>query len=88
MREVLTVIGPTPDPDVNRTTFPFAVKEWCINAPAVNPATNSVYFTSEDGRSYRWNLVTNTLDQSVVLTPGFLEPYVPTVIGPDGTVTR
>ena len=86
MREVMTVIAPTPDPDVNRTTFPFAVKEWCINAPAVNPPTNSVYFTSEDGRSYRWNLVTNTLDQTVVLTPGLLEPYVPTVIGPDGTV--
>ena len=86
MREVMTVIGPTPDADVNRTTFPFAVKEWCINAPAVNPPTNSVYFTSEDGRSYRWNLVTNTLDQTVVLTPGLLEPYVPTVIGPDGTV--
>ena len=86
MREVLTVIGPTPDAGVNRTTFPFAVKEWCINAPAVNPPTNSVYFTSEDGRSYRWNLVTNNLDQSVVLTPGLLEPYVPTVIGPDGTV--
>lgn len=86
MREVMTVIGPTPDADVSHTTFPFAVKEWCINAPAVNPARNSVYFTSEDGRSYRWNLVTNTLDQSVVLTPGILEPYVPTVIGPDGTV--
>ncbi len=86
MREVLTVIAPTPDPDVNRTTFPFAAKEWCINAPAVNPPTKSVFFTSEDGRSYRWNLVDNTLDQSVVLTQGFLEPYVPTVIGPDGTV--
>jgi hypothetical protein len=86
MREVLTVIGPTPDAEVNRTTFPYAVKEWCINAPAVNPPTNSVYFTSEDGRSYRWNLVTNSLDQTVVLTPGLLEPYVPTVIGPDGTV--
>ena len=86
MREILTVIGPTPDAEVNRTTFPFAVKEWCINAPAVNPPTNSIYFTSEDGRSYRWNLLTNTLDQSVVLTQGLLEPYVPTVIGPDGTV--
>ena len=86
MREVMTVIAPTPDADVNRTTFPFAVKEWCINAPAVNPSTNSVFFTSEDGRSYRWNLATNTLDQTVVLTPGLLEPYVPTVIGPDGTV--
>ena len=66
--------------------FPLAVKEWCINSPAVNPANKSVYFTSEDGRSYRWNLATNNLDQSVVLTPGVLEPYVPTVIGPDGTV--
>jgi hypothetical protein len=86
MREVLTLIGPTPDSGPDPSTFPLAVKEWCINAPAVNPANRSVYFTSEDGRSYRWNLATNTLDQSVVLTPGALEPYVPTVIGPDGTV--
>lgn len=86
MREVLTVIGPTQDPGPNHSTFPYAVKEWCINAPAVNPATKSVFFTSEDGRSYRWNLMTNTLDQAVVLTQGIGEPYVPTVIGPDGTV--
>jgi len=86
MREVLTVIAPTPDPGPNQNTFPYAVKEWCINAPAVNPATKSVFFTSEDGRSYRWNLLTNSLDQAVVLTPGIGEPYVPTVIGPDGTV--
>ncbi len=86
MREVLTVIAPTPDTGVNPSTFPFAGKEWCINAPAVNPPNKSVYFTSEDGRSYRWNLMTNNLDQSVVLTAGVLEPYVPTVIGPDGTV--
>jgi Big-like domain-containing protein len=86
MREVLTLIGPTPDTGADASMFPLAVKEWCINAPAVNPANKSVYFTSEDGRSYRWNLTTNTLDQSVVLTPGVLEPYVPTVIGPDGTI--
>jgi hypothetical protein len=86
MREVLTVIGPTPDSGPDHNTFPNAVKEWCINAPAVNPATKSVFFTSEDGRSYRWNLLTNTLDQAVVLTQGIGEPYVPTVIGPDGTV--
>jgi Big-like domain-containing protein len=86
MREVLTVAGPTQDPGPNHTSFPFAVKEWCINAPAVNPATKSVFFTSEDGRSYRWNLMTNSLDQAVVLTQGIGEPYVPTVIGPDGTV--
>ncbi len=86
MREVLTVIAPTPDPDARPPTFPFAGKEWCINAPAVNPATNSVFFTSEDGHSYRWNLATNSLSQTIALTPGILEPYVPTVIGPDGTV--
>ena len=86
MREVLTMIAPTPDTGADPSMFPFAVKEWCINAPAVNPANSSVYFTSEDGHSYRWNLVTNTLDQAVVLTPGVLEPYVPRVIGPDGTV--
>jgi hypothetical protein len=86
MREVLTLIGPTPDTGADPSIFPLAVKEWCINAPAVDPANKSVYFTSEDGRSYRWNLATNALDQSVVLTPGALEPYVPTVIGPDGTV--
>lgn len=86
MREVLTVAGPTQDPGPNHNLFPYAVKEWCINAPAVNPATKSVFFTSEDGRSYRWNLPTNSLDQAVVLTQGIGEPYVPTVIGPDGTV--
>jgi hypothetical protein len=86
MREVLTVIGPTPDVGADPMMFPLAVREWCINAPAVNPATNSVFFTSEDGRSYRWNLVTNTLDQNVILNPGIGQPYVPTVIGPDGTV--
>jgi hypothetical protein len=86
MREVLTVIGPTPDSGALSPTFPNAVREWCINAAAVNPATNSVFFTSEDGRSYRWNLATNTLDQNVVLNPGIGQPYVPTVIGPDGTI--
>jgi hypothetical protein len=82
MREVLTVIAPTPDPDVNVP----AVKEWCINAPAVNPATNSVFFNSEDGHAYRWNLATNSLDQAIILNQGIGQPYVPTVIGPDGTV--
>ena len=72
MREVLTVIAPTPDPDVNPATFPNAVKEWCINAPAVNPATKSVFFTSEDGHSYRWNLATNSLDQAVGADSGNL----------------
>ncbi|HEY6804602.1 MAG TPA: Ig-like domain repeat protein [Pyrinomonadaceae bacterium] len=84
MREVLTLIGPTPD-DAG-PGFPFAVQEFCINAPAVNPATNSVFFDSEDGHLYRWNLVANTIDQAVALSPGIGQPYVPTVIGPDGTL--
>lgn len=84
MREVLTVIAPTPDPE--QSGVPNAVKEWCINAPAVNPATNSVFFNNEDGRAYRWNLTTNSLDQAIILNQGIGQPYVPTVIGPDGTV--
>ena len=85
MREVLTVIAPTPDEDF-QADYPYAVKEWCINAPAVNPPTNSVFFTSEDGDLYRWNLVTNCLDQAIGLEVGVGQPYVPTVIGPDGTL--
>jgi hypothetical protein len=86
MREVLTVIGPTADVENRGPTLPLAVREWCINTPAVNPATNSIFTPSEDGRTYRWNLVTNSLSEWVQLGPGVGEPYVPTVIGPDGTV--
>lgn len=86
MREVLTVIGPTVDEENFGSTFPLAVREWCINTAAVNPATNSVFTPSEDGHIYRWNLATNAVTQWVQLGPGIGEPYVPTVIGPDGTV--
>src|SRR5439155_11732520 len=51
-----------------------------------NPITNSVFVPSEDGRIYRWNLATNSLEQTDVLTGGIGEAYVPTVIGPDGTI--
>src|SRR6185295_1558156 len=74
-----------PDPDT-QPTFPVGVKEWCINAPAVNPATKSVFFNNEDGKAYRWNLATNSLDQAITLNQGIGQPYVPTVIGPDGTI--
>ena len=84
MREVLTVIGPTPDSE--QPGIPNAVREWCINAPAVNPATNSVFMNNEDGHAYRWNLATNSLEQAIILNQGIGQPYVPTVIGPDGTV--
>ncbi len=86
MREVMTVIGPTADAENRSASLPLAVREWCINTPAVNPATNSVFTPSEDGHVYRWNLITNSLDQFEQLNVGIGEPYVPTIIGPDGTV--
>jgi hypothetical protein len=79
MNEVLTVVSPTPVPGQGFT-------EWCINSAAVDPATKSVLAGNEDGVLYRWDLTTNTLSQSVVLTPGIGEAYTPTVIGVDGTV--
>ena len=85
MREVLTLIGPTPDPD-NQSSFPFSVREWCINTAAVNPATNSIFVPNEDGRLYRWDVAANSFAQAVTLTAGIGEPYVPSLIGPDGTV--
>jgi hypothetical protein len=81
MQEVLTVLGPTPDPDVRG-----GVKEWCINSAAVDPATNSVLINSEDGVLYRWDLSTNQLSQQLRLSSGLGEAYTPTAIGADGAV--
>src|SRR5262249_47250291 len=83
MKEILTVVGPTPD---NSAQFPNAVREWCINAAAVDPINASVMVNSEDGKLYRWDLASNTLLQAVTLSAGIAEAYTPTVIGPDGTV--
>ena len=85
MREVLTIAGPTPDPD-HTGQFPNAVREWCINTAAVDPLTGSVMVNSEDGKLYRWNLSTNTLSEAVTLSAGIGEAYTPTIIGSDGTV--
>jgi hypothetical protein len=81
MKEVLTVLGVTPDPN-----FPGGVTEWCINTAAVDPFTKSVIVNSEDGFVYRWDLASNTLSQKVRLTSGLGESYTPTAVGPDGTV--
>jgi hypothetical protein len=81
MKEVLTVLGVTPDPN-----FPGGVTEWCINTAAVDPFTKSVIVNSEDGFLYRWDLASNTLSQKVRLTSGLGESYTPTAVGPDGTV--
>jgi len=79
MKEVLTILGPTPEAGGG-------VKEWCINTAVVDPFTKSVLANNEDGKLYRWDLTTNTLSQTVVLTPGLGEAYTSTVIGPDGKV--
>src|SRR5262249_56635606 len=86
MREVLVVPGPSPDPGLVTPSTPHAVREWCINTAAVNPATDSVFFPSEDGKFYQWCLDDNTLMQTITLGTGIGEAYVPTVIGPNGTV--
>uniref|UniRef100_Q01WU5 Pyrrolo-quinoline quinone n=1 Tax=Solibacter usitatus (strain Ellin6076) TaxID=234267 RepID=Q01WU5_SOLUE len=80
MREVLTVAGVTPDGPAP------SVKEWCINSAVVDPATHSIVAGNEDGKLYRWDLASNTLSQTLVLTPGLGEAYTPTLVGPDGMV--
>jgi hypothetical protein len=80
MREVATALGTTPAGDQP------GVKEWCINSAAVDPATKSIFAGNEDGKLYRWDLVTNALAETVVLSSGLGEAYTPTLIGPDGTV--
>jgi hypothetical protein len=83
MKEVLTVLGKTPDPAFS---LPGAVREWCINMAAVDPFTKSVLVNSEDGKLYRWDLTSNQLTESMTLTGGLGEAYTPTLIGADGTV--
>ena len=83
MKVVIEQLGPTID---TNSGVPNARREWCINSAAIDPSTKSAIVNSEDGVNYRWDLVANTLSQSVRLTPGVSEAYTPTVIGPDGTV--
>jgi len=81
MNEVLTVLGPTPDPN-----HPGGVTEWCINTAVIDPIGRCALVNNEDGKLYRWSFVTNTLSQTITLTPGLGEAYTPTLLGPDGTV--
>lgn len=82
MKEVLTILGPTPDP-----SHPGGVVEWCVNTAAVDPLTKSVLVNSEDGWLYRWDLTTNTFTEKIQLqADGTLEAYTPTLIGPDGAI--
>jgi len=86
MREVLTIAGPTPDPEHRDAAHPSAVTEWCVNTAAIDVAGRSALVNNEDGVLYRWDFTTNTLAEHVILTGGLGEAYTPTVVGPDGTV--
>jgi hypothetical protein len=83
MKEIITVLGPTPDPAANLAG---AVKEWCVNTTAVDPVTASILMNSEDGYLYRWDLATGQLSQKIVLDTGYAQAYTPTALGPDGSV--
>jgi hypothetical protein len=83
MNEVLTIKGVSPDPKF--PNIPGAVREWCINAAAIDPITKSVLANSEDGKLYRWDLTSNSFTQVITLSPGIGEAYTPTLIGSDGT---
>lgn len=78
MKEVLTVLGPTLNPDLPGR------REWCINSAAIDPFTKSAIVNSEDGHCYRWNFVTNTLTDNLNLATPTGEAYTPTITGPDG----
>ncbi len=81
MKEVITVLGVTPDPNA-----PGGVTEWCINTAVVDAAGKCALINNEDGKLYRWSFVTNSLTQTITLTSGLGEAYTPTLVGPDGVV--
>jgi hypothetical protein len=82
MKEVQTVLGPTPYPGGSKGQ----VYEWCVNTAVVDNLSGAVFAGSEDGKLYRWDLASNTLDQALTLNAPQGEAYTPTAIGPDGAV--
>ena len=81
MREVMTILGPTPDYSTSGSR-----REWCINTMAADPARKSILANNEDGILYRWDLATNTLSQNIRINSGIGQAYTPTLIGADGAV--
>lgn len=84
MKEVISVVGPTPDDEY--AGVPGAVREWCVNTIAVDPFTHSAIVPSEDGKAYRWDFHSNSLTESITFPQAIGEAYTPTTIGVDGTV--
>ncbi|MDQ6859752.1 MAG: hypothetical protein M3032_01155, partial [Verrucomicrobiota bacterium] len=84
MNEVLAIACPTPDWEY--PNVPGAVREWCINTAAIDPATKSALAGAEDGKLYRWSFETNSFSEVLTLTNGVGEAYTPTMVGVDGTV--
>lgn len=79
MKEIMTKLGPT------QQFGGGAVYEWCINSAAVDVAGKAIIANSEDGHTYRWDLVTGKL-KGINLNKPKAEAYTPTEVGPDGTV--
>ena len=63
MKEVITVLGPTPNDGQP------GVHEWCINAAAIDPINKCAVVNSEDGNAYRWDFTTNTLSAPLTWRP-------------------
>jgi hypothetical protein len=82
MKEVITILGPTPEANGP----PGAVREWCVNTAAVDPFSSSVLINSEDGVLYRWHLPSNAFTEQITLNAGVAQSYTPTLIGPDGRI--
>src|SRR5579884_2643980 len=86
MKQILTMASPSPDiPNINGGD-PDAVREWCTNGTAVDPADDSIFANNEDGYTYEWNLGTNTITHTVEVSKGVGVPYTPTAISPNGEV--
>ena len=74
MKTILTVIGPTPDPDCRNQGYPNAVHEWCINTAAIDAKNKRAIINSEDGNLYVWDFTTNNLTAQINLSRDSASP--------------